>query len=223
MRIQPLSIYSQTFPNPQTADDEGLLCYGGDLQPNRVLAAYCKGIFPWFNEDDPILWWSPNPRLIIELDEFKISKSLQKTIQKNTFEIKFDANFRQTMIECATINREDQEGTWINEMMVETYCELFEMGFAHSFESYYEGELVGGGYGLALGNMFCGESMFSKKSNASKVALAHLVKHLKNKEFAFIDCQIPTAHLISMGAKEISRDKFLQLVQKSLENPKEFR
>jgi len=220
--IQPLSKYSLIFPDPKLADDEGLLCYGGDLSPNRIMSAYRSGIFPWFNEGDPILWWSPNPRLILELDEFKISKSLKKTIKKNIYEIKFDTNFRQTMIECANIKRDDQDGTWINEAMIEAYCELFDLGFAHSFESYYDGQLVGGGYGIVIGDIFCGESMFAKKSDASKVALSYLVKHLKQKGFKYIDCQIPTPHLISLGAKDIHRDKFLKLVQKSLENPKEF-
>jgi leucyl/phenylalanyl-tRNA--protein transferase len=222
LNIQPLSKYSLIFPDPNDADDEGLLCYGADLSPNRIMSAYRSGIFPWFNESDPILWWSPNPRLILNLDDFKVSKSLKKTINKNIFEVKFDINFAQTMIECAKIKREGQDGTWINEAMIEAYCKLFDLGFAHSFESYYNGELVGGGYGVVLGNIFCGESMFAKKTDASKVALYYLVKHLKKQGFELIDCQIPTPHLISLGAKIIQRDKFLKLVQKSLENPKEF-
>lgn len=222
MNIPPLSNYSFNFPDPRNASNEGLLAYGFDLHPNRVLAAYRQGIFPWFNENDPVLWWSPNPRLILELEQFKVSKSLKKEIAKNLFEIKFDTNFKQVMMECSKIYRKDQKGSWINSKMIETYCELFDMGHAHSFEAYFDGILVGGGYGVCLGNIFCGESMFAKKSNASKVALYFLVQHLKKQGFSLIDCQIPTPHLKSLGAKEISRDKFLQLVQISLENPKDF-
>lgn len=222
MNILPLSRYSLTFPDPHSASDEGLLAYGGDLTPNRILTAYRHGIFPWYNETDPILWWSPNPRMIIELNEFKVSKSLNKTIQNNTFEIRFDTNFRQVMIECGKIERKDQEGSWIHNDVIEAYCELFDLGYAHSFEAYFNTELVGGGYGVCLGNIFCGESMFAKVSDASKVALYSLVEHLKSKDFALIDCQIPTPHLKSLGGKEISRDKFLQLIQFSLENPKDF-
>lgn len=222
MNILPLSRYSYSFPNPQYANDEGLLAYGGDLSVNRILTAYRNGIFPWFNEDDPILWWSPNPRLVLFLDDLKVSKSLAKTIRKNTFKVKFDTNFKQIMNECAKIKRDGQDGTWITDNMIETFCELHDMGYAHSFESYYKDELVGGGYGLAIGDMFCGESMFAKKSDASKVAFAALVNRLKNNGFSFIDCQIPTDHLISLGAKIITRDKFLKLVQKSLENCKNF-
>lgn len=222
MNILPLSKYSFTFPDPLYASHEGILAYGGDLHPNRIMAAYRNGIFPWFNENDPILWWSPNPRLILELDEFKTSKSLQKTIDKNIFEIKFNTNFEQVMIECSKVPRKDQEGSWIHSQMIEAYNELFALGYAHSFEAYYNKQLVGGGYGVSLGNMFCGESMFTKMNDASKVALYHLVQHLKKKGFSLIDCQIPTNHLKSLGAKEISRDKFLQLVQISLANPKDF-
>lgn len=221
MNIFPLEKYSHTFPNPLYADDQGLLAFGGDLNPNRIMGAYAKGIFPWYNEGDPILWWSPNPRLILKLDELKVSKSLKKTISKNVFEIKFDTNFKQTMIECKKI-REDEEGTWIQDELIEAFCEIHESGFAHSFEAYYNGELVGGGYGINIGNIFCGESMFAKKTDASKVALYYLVQRLKEKGFSFIDCQIPSNHLISLGAKTIPRDEFLQLVKNSLENPKEF-
>lgn len=222
MNILPLSKYSLTFPDPLYAEDEGLLAYGGDLNPNRIIKAYMSGIFPWYNQHDPILWWSPNPRFVLELDEFKVSKSLKKRINNNTYEVFFDKNFQQTMIECSKIPREGQKGTWILPEIIEAYTQLHEMGYAHSFESYYEGELVGGGYGIVMGNMFCGESMFAKKSDASKVAMYYLVEHLKKQGFALIDCQIPTPHLASLGAKKISREKFLALVKKALENPKEF-
>ncbi len=222
MNILPLNKYSYSFPDPFYACDEGVLAYGGDLSTTRLITAYTKGIFPWYNKTDPILWWSPNPRLILDLDEFKLSKSLRKTISKNIFEIKFDTNFEQVMIECSKINREGQKGTWILPEIIEAYVKLHEMKFAHSFEAYYNGELVGGGYGINIGNIFCGESMFSKKNDASKVALYYLVQRLKEKGFTLIDCQIPTLHLESLGAKKIPRNVFLNLVAKSKENPKDF-
>ena len=222
MNILPLDKYSYSFPNPLYSSDEGILAYGGDLSPTRLITAYTKGIFPWYKESDPILWWSPNPRLILDLNEFKISKSLQKTIDKNIFEIKFDENFKQVMIECSTIPRFGQNGTWIHKDIIEAYSKLHEMNFAHSFEAYFEGELVGGGYGVNIGDIFCGESMFAKKNDASKVALYYLVEKLKKNGFKFIDCQIPTPHLESLGAKIVPREKFLTLVSKSIENPKNF-
>lgn len=222
MNILPLDKYSYSFPNPLFACDEGILAYGGDLSSTRLLTAYTNGIFPWYNKNDPILWWSPNPRLILDLDEFKVSKSLQKTINKNIFEIKFDTNFTKVMEECSQVNREGQKGTWILPETIKAYTKLHEMNFAHSFEAYFEGKLVGGGYGVNIGNIFCGESMFAKKSDASKVAFYYLVKRLKKNGFKFIDCQIPTAHLQSLGAKKIKRDIFLDLVKESRENPKNF-
>lgn len=222
MNISPLDKYSYSFPNPLYACDEGVLAYGGDLSSTRLITAYTKGIFPWYNKHDPILWWSPNPRLILDLNEFKVSKSLKKTIKNNIFEIKFDTNFRQVMIECSKINRDGQKGTWILPEVIEAYSKLYEMKFAHSFEAYYDGKLVGGGYGINIGNIFCGESMFSKKSDASKVALYHLVKRLKSNGFIMIDCQIPTPHLESLGARSIPRVEFLDLVYQSKENPKNF-
>lgn len=222
MDIFPLSRFSLTFPDPKYASDEGILAYGGDLSPNRIMYGYSQGIFPWYNEDDPILWWSPNPRFILELDEFKISKSLSRTIRKNIFEVKFNNNFKEVIRHCAEVKREDQEGTWITEDMIEAYCELHSLGYAHSFESYYNGELVGGGYGVAIGDIFCGESMFTFKKDASKVALVKLVEHLKKQGFWLIDSQVYTKHLTSFGAKEIPREQYLQYVQKALLNPKSF-
>lgn len=222
MNIFPLDKNSHIFPNPLYASDKGLLAYGGDLHPGRIMTAYANGIFPWYNQDDPILWWSPNPRFILELDEFKVSKNLQKTINKNIFEVKFDENFTQTMIECAKIKREKQNGTWINDEIIEAYTIIHNQGLAHSFEAYFNGELVGGGYGLNIGNIFCGESMFAKKTDASKVALYYLVLRLKKQGFKMIDCQIPTPHLKSLGAKKISREEFLNHVKISLNDPKEF-
>jgi leucyl/phenylalanyl-tRNA---protein transferase len=222
LNIFPLDKYSHIFPNPLEAHKKGLLAYGGDLHPGRIMTAYTQGIFPWYNENDPILWWSPDPRLILELDEFKVSKNLQKTINKNIFEIRFDTNFTQVMIECANIKRENQKGTWINNELIEAYTQIHEQGLAHSFEAYFEGELVGGGYGINIGNIFCGESMFAKKNDASKVALYYLVQKLKKQNFKLIDCQIPTPHLQSLGAKTISRKEFLKLVMQSTQDPKEF-
>ncbi len=222
MDIYPLDKNSYIFPNPYFAEDKGLLAYGGDLNPSRIMSAYTKGIFPWYNEDDPILWWSPNPRLVLELDDFKVSKSLQKIINKEVFEIKFDENFTQTILECKNINRENQDKTWIQDEVIEAYTSIHNMGFAHSFEAYYNGELVGGGYGINIGNIFCGESMFAKKSNASKVALYFLVQRLKEKGFRLIDCQIPSPHLQYLGAKVMPRNEFLELIKNSVDNYKEF-
>jgi len=221
LNIFPLDKYSHSFPNPLYASNEGLVAFGGDLNPNRILKAYTIGIFPWYNENDPILWWSPNPRLVLKLEDFKISKSLQKTINKNLYEIKFDTNFRQTMIECANI-RKNKEGTWILDEVIDAYEEIHKMGFAHSFEAYYNGKLVGGGYGLNIGNIFCGESMFTKENDASKVALYYLVQRLKKKGFKLIDCQVPSKHLETLGAKTIRREEFLELVNSSVNNPLEF-
>ncbi|WP_228200555.1 leucyl/phenylalanyl-tRNA--protein transferase [Arcobacter peruensis] len=223
MNIYPLDKNSYIFPDPNYANDKGIVAYGGDLNPNRIMTAYLNGIFPWYNESDPILWWSPNPRCILQLDELKISKSLKKTINKNIFEIKFDTNFRNIMIECKKIREGiDKKGTWISNEIIDAYTKLHEIGFAHSFEAYYEGELVGGGYGVNIGNIFCGESMFAKKTDASKVAFFHLVQRLKENDFKMIDCQIPSNHLQSLGAKTITRKEFLNLVKESSHNCKTF-
>ena len=210
------------FPNPSEADDDGLLAYGGDLSVNRLLCAYSQGIFPWFNDDDPILWWSPNPRFVLYIDDLHIPKSLKKIIKKNRFEIRFDTSFVKVMIECANANRPDQDGTWITPDMIEAYSDLHNQGFAHSFEAWLDGELVGGGYGVSIGDIFCGESMFTKVNDASKVAFVALVDRLKQNGFKLIDSQIYTEHLERFGAKHITRDKYLNLVKQSLNNPKEF-
>ncbi len=218
MEIYPLTDDVYTFPNPRFACDEGILAYGGDLTPTRLISAYANGIFPWYNSDEPILWWSPNPRLIMELEEFKVSKSLLKTIKSNKFEVRFNTNFTQVMHECKNIYRSTQDGTWLQDELIDAYTTLHNLGYAHSFESYYNNELVGGGYGLAIGDMFCGESMFAKKSDASKVALYYLVQRLKQKGFSLLDCQTPTSHLQSLGAKCISRDEFLNRLSCSIQN-----
>jgi leucyl/phenylalanyl-tRNA--protein transferase len=224
MNILPLSKDSYTFPNPNTASPDGLLAIGGDLNPKRVLKAYQNGIFPWYNEDelDPILWWSPDPRFVLDINELHIPKSLKKIIKKNIFEIRFDTNFTRVMIECANAYRADQDGTWIGPEMIEAYSKLHSQGIAHSFEAYYENELVGGGYGVVIGDIFCGESMFALKNDASKVAFVALVQRLKNNGFRYIDSQIHTEHLERFGAKNITRIEYLKLVQESSENFKEF-
>ncbi|HBX49556.1 MAG: leucyl/phenylalanyl-tRNA--protein transferase [Bacteroidetes bacterium RIFOXYA12_FULL_35_11] len=205
------------FPDPDTASRDGLLCWGGDLSPATLLQAYSKGIFPWFNDDEPILWWSPNPRFILFPDKLKVSKSLQKTIRENKYEIRFDTAFRDVVEHCKNVSRYDQLGTWITDDMVEAYCNLHELGFAHSVEAYYEGKLVGGLYGISIGRVFCGESMFHLKSDASKVAFYYLIEFAKKHQFHFIDAQTPTTYLASFGAECIPRKKFLKLLSEALE------
>lgn len=207
------------FPNPRFASDEGLLAYGGDLSPSRLLVAYRQGIFPWFNDTDPILWWSPNPRLVLLPTDFKVSKSLSKTIKSGIFEVKFDHDFESVIRNCASTSRSWQDGTWITLQMQEAYIELHKMGFAHSVETYLDDKLVGGLYGIAMGKGFFGESMFAHVSDASKVALKTLSDVLACKGYDFIDCQVRTEHLISLGATEISRDDFLDRLKLTLQKP----
>ena len=211
--IPQLNKYNLEFPNPKDANEDGIVAWGGDLNPSRLLRAYQNGIFPWYSQDDPIIWWSVNPRLIMELNDFKLSRSLKKSMKKFTY--KFDSNFKEVMQNCKTIQRNDKLGTWINDDVVQAYCELHDLGFAHSVESYLDNKLVGGLYGVVIGSVFCGESMFAHSSDASKAAYATLVKHLKDWGYDFIDCQVPTNHLKSLGAKEVSRDYFLQRLSKS--------
>lgn len=206
--IPKLSKHSLEFPHPNSADEDGIVAWGGDLNPSRLTKAYQNGIFPWYGNNDPIIWWSVNPRLILELDDFKLSRSLKKSMKK--FSYKFDSNFKEVMKNCKNIKREKQNGTWIQNEVVKAYCELFDLGIAHSVESYLEGKLVGGLYGVVVGGVFCGESMFSQVTDASKSAFAVLITHLKVWGYDFIDCQVPTEHLKSLGAKEVSRDYFLQ-------------
>ncbi len=196
----------------------GLLAAGGDLSPERLLEAYRQGIFPWFNEDDPILWWSPNPRMVLLPREFKISASLRKILRKGAFEVRFDSAFEQVMRACAA-PREGQSGTWILEDMIAAYCELHRRGYAHSVETWMGGELVGGLYGMALGKMFYGESMFSRRANASKIAISHLCQQLELWDFGMIDCQMNTPHLASLGAREIPRDVFIHRLQELIHYP----
>jgi leucyl/phenylalanyl-tRNA--protein transferase len=205
------------FPPPEKADPDGLLAVGGDLSVKRLLLAYQMGIFPWYTEDSPVLWWSPDPRLVLFPEELKIPKSLKRIIKKNDFNITLDQNFHGVIQGCAQAERPGQEGTWIVDDMIEAYCRLHQQGFAHSVESWEDGELVGGLYGVSLGKAFFGESMFSRKSNASKVAFVHLAGILKSWGFALIDCQVTTELLQSFGAREIPRAVFLKRLKEALQ------
>jgi len=207
------------FPNPELAEEDGLLAIGGDLSPERLILAYSNGIFPWFNEDDPILWWSLNPRLLLFPEQFKCSDSLRRTIKSNRFEVKFDCCFADVIHCCSKVERYAQEGSWITPEMEEAYIHLHELGFAHSIETYFQGKLVGGLYGIAIGKAFIGESMFHTMTDASKIALYHLVTQLKLWNFHFIDAQQPGNHLISLGAKKIERKLYLQLLEKAKKYP----
>jgi leucyl/phenylalanyl-tRNA--protein transferase len=195
------------------AQPNGLLAAGGDLSPQRLLDAYRHGIFPWFGEDDPILWWSPDPRMVLFPHEFKLSHSLRKTLRRGAYEVRTDTAFEQVMRACAA-PRHGQDGTWIVEEMVAAYCALHHMGYAHSVEVWMDGELAGGLYGMSIGRMFYGESMFARRTDASKIALAHLCRQLQQWDFGMIDCQMNTPHLASLGAREIPRADFLELLQR---------
>jgi leucyl/phenylalanyl-tRNA--protein transferase len=207
------------FPQPHLADANGLLAVGGDLSPERLLQAYQLGIFPWFLEDEPYLWWSPDPRLVLYPDELIISKSLKKIIKQNTFQITMDCAFDQVIQSCAHTRLNKNEDTWIDQEMVDAYCELHQSGYAHSVEAWSKGKLEGGLYGVALGKCFFGESMFSNKSNASKVAFVYLVKYLRKRSYMMVDCQVTTAHLQRFGAKEIPRESFLKQLEQAMKSP----
>lgn len=196
----------------------GLLCAGGDLSPGRLVEAYRHGIFPWFSEGDPILWWSPDPRMVLFPEELRVSRSLRRTLVRGTFETRVDSAFRAVVEACAA-PREAHGGTWIVPEMIEAYTRLHELGFAHSVESWSEGELVGGLYGISLGKVFFGESMFTRAADASKVALVRLAERLRARGCQVIDCQQATAHLASLGAREIPRKAFAQLLQESIQYP----
>lgn len=207
------------FPDPQLAEENGLLAVGGDLSPMSLLTAYSLGIFPWFNEGDPILWWSLNSRLLCFPEEAKFSKSLLGKIRRKEYQIKIDTAFREVITCCASTYRPDQIGeTWITNDVVDAYCKLHELGYAHSFETYKDNKLVGGLYGLSIGSMFSGESMFHLQTDASKIAFYYLIQAAKLLEFDFIDCQQVTIHLQTMGAKPVPRIDFLELLDKSIQN-----
>lgn len=198
------------FPPADRANKDGLLAFGGDLSPQRLVVAYANGIFPWYNENEPLLWWSLDPRLIIRPGEMRVSKSLRRTLRSGKFEVRIDTNFREVMLHCAATPRKGQDGTWIQDEMVEAYCELHNLGIAHSFEAYQDCELVGGLYGVSIGKVFCGESMFHTVTDASKVAFYHLHQFLQEHDFKLIDCQQETSHLMSLGAYSIPRKDFLE-------------
>mgnify|MGYP003563059086 CR=1 FL=1 len=204
-----------SFPPPHLAIEEGLLAVGGDLSSERILLAYRNGIFPWYSPGEPILWWSPDPRLVLYPDELRISKSLHKIIKRKKFSLTMDKAFDDVIQACAGVKRSYGEGTWITAEMKAAYCELHRQGYAHSVEAWQDEILVGGLYGIAIGRAFFGESMFSLVSNASKVAFVTLVENIKRLNFSIIDCQVRTDHLIRFGAREIPRHVFLEQVDKA--------
>ena len=204
------------FPPAWLARSDGLLCIGGDLSPKRLLLAYKNGIFPWFSKDEPFLWWSPDPRLVLFPKEINISKSLNKKIKRNFLKVTVDNAFDQTIRSCAKPRKSEHEGTWLVDEMIDSYIQLHNMGYAHSIETWRDNKLVGGLYGICLGGSFFGESMFSFESDASKIALVALANHLKKQYFDLIDCQVTTTHLLNMGACEISRNSFLDIINKSV-------
>lgn len=201
-----------SFPPPQAASSEGILAVGGDLTPERLLEAYRQGIFPWYADSEPIIWWSPHPRCVLFPEEIKVSRTMKQILRQKRFAITFDRKFPLVIASCQK-KRPGQAGTWITEEMREAYLKLHEMGYAHSVEAWYDGNLAGGLYGVSLGRCFFGESMFSQISNASKAAFITLVKYLQEKGFGLIDCQVRSDHLLSLGAREIPRDVFLTLLQ----------
>ncbi|MFN7119058.1 MAG: leucyl/phenylalanyl-tRNA--protein transferase [Saprospiraceae bacterium] len=216
MPVFLLSEEEIAFPHPEMADHNGILAVGGDLSPERLLAAYTWGIFPWFNEDEPIIWWSPDPRFVLFPDELKVSKSMRPYFNQKKFTVTLDTQFEAVMRACQKQRRKGQfGGTWITEDMVAAYVRLHELGYAHSVEVWKAEELVGGLYGIALGKVFFGESMFARESNASKFGFITIVKKLREFGFQLIDCQQETNHLGSLGARAIDRKEFLAILQKN--------
>lgn len=201
------------FPPVEQANRDGILAVGGDLSSERLQLAYTSGIFPWFEEGEPIMWWSPNPRMVLFLDELIVSKSMRNILNRNVFKVTFNQNFRDVISNCQNIERDGQNGTWITNDMIEAYCKLYELGIAKSVEVWQDAFLVGGLYGIDLGHIFCGESMFSKVSNASKVAFIALVNHLKTENYKLLDCQVYNPHLESLGCREIKRTDFMEILE----------
>lgn len=204
------------FPPVSEASYEGILAVGGDLSPERLLLAYRNGIFPWFEEDEPILWWSPPQRMVVDPKEYKVAKSLRNILNRNIFEVTLSQNFQEVINHCQKIKRKDQQGTWITDSMMEAYLKLHDLGIAKSIEVWQNKELVGGLYGVDLGKIFCGESMFSLVPNASKVAFVSLIKKLKQENYLLLDCQVHNDHLERLGAFEISRENYLKILKSSL-------
>nr|WP_321257025.1 leucyl/phenylalanyl-tRNA--protein transferase [uncultured Pseudodesulfovibrio sp.] len=207
------------FPDPEEADPDGLLAVGGDLSPQRLLTAYANGIFPWYGDDSPILWWSTNPRLVVFPEEFHMPRSLRRVLNRGTFTFTMDTRFNSVIRRCACCPRPEQEGSWIVDDMIEAYTMLHELGYAHSVEAWQGDDLVGGLYGVSLGSVFYGESMFYHVPDASKAAFAVLVDQLKKWDFSLIDCQQTTHHLLRFGARELQRYQFLQMIREGMERP----
>ena len=201
------------FPPVVSANPEGILAVGGDLSIERLLLAYKSGIFPWFNPREPILWWAPSSRMVLFFDDLIISKSMRNILNRNVFKVTFNQDFKAVISNCRSIKREGQNGTWISDEMIEAYCNLHKLGIAKSVEVWQNEELVGGLYGIDLGNVFCGESMFSKVSNASKVAFISLANQLKNDNYKVLDCQVYNEHLESLGCREIDREYFMKILK----------
>ncbi|MDX1829385.1 MAG: leucyl/phenylalanyl-tRNA--protein transferase [Lutibacter sp.] len=202
------------FPDVQLADENGMLAIGGDLSVKRLTLAYKSGIFPWFNQGEPIIWYSPDPRMVLFPSELKISKSMKQVLRKKEFKVTFNQNFEQVIFNCKHIFRAaDQGQTWITDEMQKAYVNLHKKGIAKSVEVWQNNELVGGLYGIDLGTIFCGESMFSKVSNASKMAFIYLVKKLETENYKLVDCQVYNNHLASLGAREIPREEFLKYLK----------
>lgn len=213
-------IEDPVFPHPEEAEPDGLLAVGGDLSPERLLSAYAAGIFPWYDENSPILWWSLDPRLVLFLDKLHISRTVKKKIKQNGYTVTLDRAFESVITNCAKKFRPGQAGTWIVPEMIEAYIKLHKLGFAHSVEVWNcKGNLAGGLYGISLGKVFSGESMFFLEPDTSKIGFSYLVQFLKNREFHFVDCQQPTDHLKSLGAEEMPRYEFLDLLDEALEYP----
>jgi len=202
------------FPPVSHANSDGILAIGGDLSPERLQLAYRSGIFPWFNEGEPIIWWSPNPRMVLFLDDLIVSKSMRNIFNRNIFKVTFNQSFREVISHCQQVKRDGQTGTWITNEMIEAYCKLHELGIAKSVEVWQNDVLVGGLYGIDLGHIFCGESMFSLVSNASKVAFISLVNQLKEKNYHLLDCQVYNEHLESLGCVEIERNEFMRILKR---------
>ncbi len=218
-----MAVYQLTedliFPHPGLGNGDGLLAIGGDLSIDRLLLAYANGIFPWYDESSPIMWWSPNPRMILFPNKFKISKSLLQTVRNKGFKVSFDKNFDEVIKNCAELPRPGQSGTWITPEMQKAYIELHNEGFAHSVETWHDDRLVGGLYGISIGRVFFGESMFFTERDASKVAFYYLVERLKTWDFEVIDAQQDTLHMRRMGAELVKLDAFLELLKKSIQHP----
>ncbi|MFP2960099.1 leucyl/phenylalanyl-tRNA--protein transferase [Myxococcus sp. 1LA] len=211
--------HPELFPPPERADTSGIVAVGGDLRPERLLAAYARGIFPWYSEGDPILWHSPDPRFVLTPDTLHAGRSLRKTMARGLYEVRYDTAFRRVITECSRVPRPGQTGTWITDEMMEAYVTLHEAGFAHSVEAWAEGELKGGLYGVSLGAAFFGESMFALAPDASKVAFVTAVERFREWGFQLVDCQVETEHLARFGAENWPRKRFLAALAKALKEP----